>query len=72
MREAISLLPQHVFMAWCLFKHRDNVTLISSVQPLLQKKPKLTSYRICETMCVIRKQFLWRSLNFTWSVSPSM
>jgi hypothetical protein len=26
MRGAISLLPQYVFMAWCLVKHRDNFT----------------------------------------------
>jgi hypothetical protein len=24
MREAIPLLPQYVFMTWCLVKHRDN------------------------------------------------
>jgi hypothetical protein len=24
MREAIPTLPQYVFMAWCLVKHRDN------------------------------------------------
>jgi hypothetical protein len=27
MRGAIPLLPQYVFMAWCLVKHRDNFTL---------------------------------------------
>jgi hypothetical protein len=26
MREAILLLAQYVFMAWCLAKHRDNFT----------------------------------------------
>jgi hypothetical protein len=26
MREAIPPLPQYVFMAWCLVKHRDNFT----------------------------------------------
>jgi hypothetical protein len=26
MREAIPPLPEHVFMAWCLVKHRDNFT----------------------------------------------
>jgi hypothetical protein len=26
MREAIPPLPQYVFMAWCLVKHRDNST----------------------------------------------
>jgi hypothetical protein len=26
MREAIPPFPQYVFMAWCLVKHRDNVT----------------------------------------------
>jgi hypothetical protein len=25
-REAIPPLPQYVFMAWCLVKHRDNFT----------------------------------------------
>jgi len=24
MRRAVLLLPQYVFMAWCLVKHRDN------------------------------------------------
>jgi hypothetical protein len=28
MREAILPLPQHVFMAWCLVKHRDNFTFL--------------------------------------------
>jgi hypothetical protein len=28
MRGAIPLLPQYVFMAWCLVKHRDNFTLL--------------------------------------------
>jgi hypothetical protein len=27
MRGAILPLPQYVFMAWCLVKHRDNFTL---------------------------------------------
>jgi hypothetical protein len=26
MREAIPPLPQYVFIAWCLVKHRDNFT----------------------------------------------
>jgi hypothetical protein len=26
MREAIPPLPQYVFMAWCLVKHRENFT----------------------------------------------
>jgi hypothetical protein len=26
MRGAIPPLPQYVFMAWCLLKHRDNFT----------------------------------------------
>jgi hypothetical protein len=26
MRGAIPLLPQYIFMAWCLVKHRDNFT----------------------------------------------
>jgi len=25
---AVTSLPQYVFMAWCLFKHRDNFTFI--------------------------------------------
>jgi hypothetical protein len=28
MREAVPPLPQCVFMAWCLVKHRDNFTFI--------------------------------------------
>jgi len=28
MRGAIPPLPQYVFMAWCLVKHRDNFTLL--------------------------------------------
>jgi len=28
MRGAKILLPQYDFMTWCLFKHRDNVTLL--------------------------------------------
>jgi hypothetical protein len=27
-REAMLKLPQYVFMAWCLVKHRDNFTFI--------------------------------------------
>jgi hypothetical protein len=27
----IPLLPQYVFMAWCLVKHRDNFTFCSPV-----------------------------------------
>jgi len=27
MRGAIPPLPQHVYMAWCLVKHRDNLPL---------------------------------------------
>jgi hypothetical protein len=30
MRGAVLPLPQCVFMAWCLVKHRDNFTLIFS------------------------------------------
>jgi len=30
-RAAITLLPQYVFMAWCLVKHRDNFTFTLSV-----------------------------------------
>jgi hypothetical protein len=30
MREAIPPLPQYVFVAWCLVKHRDNVTFLIS------------------------------------------
>jgi hypothetical protein len=30
MRGAIPPLPQYVFMAWCLVKHRDNFTLTFS------------------------------------------
>jgi len=30
MRRAIPPLPQYVFMAWCLDKHKDNFTLILS------------------------------------------
>jgi hypothetical protein len=28
MRGAIHPLPQYIFMAWCLVKHRDNFTLL--------------------------------------------
>jgi hypothetical protein len=28
MRGAIPLLPQYVFMAWCLVKHRDSFILL--------------------------------------------
>jgi hypothetical protein len=28
MREAIHPLPQYVFMAWCLVKHRDKFNLL--------------------------------------------
>jgi hypothetical protein len=31
MRGAIPPLPQYVFMAWCLVKHRDNFTLLSCI-----------------------------------------
>jgi hypothetical protein len=30
MRRAIPPLPQYVFMAWCLIKHRDNFTFYGS------------------------------------------
>jgi hypothetical protein len=30
MRGAIPPLPQYVFMAWCLVKHRDNFTFLKS------------------------------------------
>jgi hypothetical protein len=37
MRGAIPPLPQYVFMAWCLVKHRDNFTfhlnVITTAQP---------------------------------------
>jgi hypothetical protein len=28
MRRAIPLLPQHVFIAWCLVNHRDNFAFL--------------------------------------------
>jgi hypothetical protein len=31
MRGSIPPLPQYVFMAWCLVKHRDNFTFIYSL-----------------------------------------
>jgi hypothetical protein len=35
MRGAIPPLPQYVFMAWCLVKHRDNFTFIPEGERLL-------------------------------------
>jgi len=29
MRRAIPPIPQYVFMAWCLIKHRDNFTFFT-------------------------------------------
>jgi hypothetical protein len=38
MSGTIPLLPQNVFMAWCLVKHRDNFTFNSKVY--IQKNPR--------------------------------
>jgi len=37
MRGAIPLLPQYVFMAWCLVKHKDNFTFTLSENTLVHK-----------------------------------
>jgi hypothetical protein len=37
MRGAIPPLPQYVFMAWCLVKHRDNFTFTFTLNVVLQK-----------------------------------
>jgi hypothetical protein len=34
MRGDILLLPQHVFMVWCLVKHRDNFTFTLTLRPV--------------------------------------
>jgi hypothetical protein len=45
MRGAIPLLPQHVFIAWCLVKHMDNFTFTFYIYGKLKGKvvPELNS-----------------------------
>jgi hypothetical protein len=40
MRGAIPPLPQHVFMAWCLVKHRDNFTFTFTLPTGIESKGK--------------------------------
>jgi hypothetical protein len=42
MRGPIPPLPQYVFMAWCLVKHRDNFTLPLPYLTLVRYLPKVT------------------------------
>jgi hypothetical protein len=49
MRGAIPPLPQYVFMAWCLVKHRDNFNLMeltTGSNALLLLPNKVRSYII--------------------------
>jgi hypothetical protein len=58
MRWAIPPLPQYVFMAWCLVKHRDNFTFclftrcpLGLTQPLIQWVPGALSLGVKRPEC---------------------
>jgi hypothetical protein len=67
MRGAIHLLPQYVFMAWCLVKHRDNFTFtfinhFSSVTMITQSWLDFQRH-VCENevrICVVKPARLFQ------------
>jgi hypothetical protein len=61
MRGTILPLPQYVFMAWCLVKHRDNFTFLpyvinSILMPVVNGKKRLNYAEICNY-----KGRIWKS-----------
>jgi hypothetical protein len=43
---AIPPLPQYVFMAWCLVKHRDNFTFFTFLKPSLVTVDNCNSWSV--------------------------
>jgi hypothetical protein len=73
MHGATSLLPQYVFMEWCLVKHRDNFTFLTrpkfepvpsgynfEVSPVYQFFRSLESKKVRLMLLVIRRLTLFK------------
>jgi len=65
MQDAITPLPQYVFMAWCLVKHRDNFSVYFWMF--------LTAvYYTVRMIFILSVCFLYRTQRFgNWSFPPS-
>jgi hypothetical protein len=54
MRGAIPPLPQYVFMAWCLVKHRDNFTFYLYIKQKfllhVPKRRKISGKNLCSLL----------------------
>jgi hypothetical protein len=51
MRGAIPPLPQYVFMAWCLVKHRDNFTFLPFKRDVVNGKFKVAHSEELHDLC---------------------